>query len=825
MNKYFNKKKTNEIHVINNTTLEFPDKGLVCILGPSGSGKTTLLNIIGGLDKIDSGEIIFKNYKIKKYNARKWDLIRSKHFGYIFQNYLLLPDLTVYENLELVLKMFNLDKEEVEKRIEYALSAVGLEKYKKRKASKLSGGQQQRIAIARALVKSPDVVIADEPTGNLDEKNTIQIMNIIKKISKECLVILVTHEERIANFYADRIIRVLDGKVVSDKFVNHNDTLASYDELNIYLPEFAKKVIDTEEVRVNYYYPSINEKNKINLNIIYKNNTFYIQSLDEEVKISFVDKNSEIKVIETKRPQLDLNQVYEIDYYLPKIINKGKKFKQVINLKDNFKLALSRFGKLRKLQKLFFFVMFFASIMITIGFTTFIASKKIDEEKFLFFNRNIVIVDKGYNEDVLDVLNEEEFPLMDPNLSIVTYYKNLYFNRNDTINATNIGTIIPVDVVSNLKIYNNYGRLIENPYEVLIDKYLVDLLLESDNFKSAGIKYYDQFLGLKFSLNQENNFESDTFTIVGIVDNDNPNLYVDKETYKNSIITIYSRNTLYLDVNFKSINSIQASYYYEIVNSEVGNIKMPISEFTFSSSKAFISPSAYISIKNLYNDFTLYFKKGKYSYNYGILVDMQLKIVGVIDISKSEEKVIFVTEEFTNDFYTEILKNQDYMYIYSSNPDNLITRLIEKGYKAMTYYDFEMKRQLVDGSNIGLYIFSLVILGFSLVFLFFLIRSSLMSRIYEIGVYRALGISKLNVYKIFFIEIFTITLFTSLIGIMLVNITIIRINAMQKLIYYPFYIPLLSFIFIIFVNSVIGLLPVTILLRHTPANILSKYDL
>lgn len=182
VNKYFNKRKSNEIHVINNTSLEFPANGLVCLLGASGSGKTTLLNVVGGLDKIDNGEIIFKDYSIKKYKSSQWDFIRNRHFGYIFQNYILLPDLTVYQNLELVLKILNLDKDEIDQRIEYALDAVGMLKFKKRKPTQLSGGQQQRIAIARALVKSPDVVIADEPTGNLDERNTTQIMSIIKKI-------------------------------------------------------------------------------------------------------------------------------------------------------------------------------------------------------------------------------------------------------------------------------------------------------------------------------------------------------------------------------------------------------------------------------------------------------------------------------------------------------------------------------------------------------------------------------------------------------------------------------------------------------------------
>ena len=146
LNKYFNRRRTNEIHAINNTSLKLPERGLVCLLGPSGSGKTTLLNVLGGLDRADSGEIIFKDYVLRRYRADTWDYIRSRHFGYVFQNYALLPDMTVYENLELVLRIFNLPKEEINARIDYALAAVGMERYKKRKATQLSG--QQQVAIA-----------------------------------------------------------------------------------------------------------------------------------------------------------------------------------------------------------------------------------------------------------------------------------------------------------------------------------------------------------------------------------------------------------------------------------------------------------------------------------------------------------------------------------------------------------------------------------------------------------------------------------------------------------------------------------------------------
>ena len=237
LNKYFYRHKPNQIHVINDVTLEFPETGLITIIGESGSGKTTLMNVLGGLDDFESGSIEIDDVKINKYSSKKIDRIRNEKIGYIFQNYLLLQQRTVYENLELLLDMYDISPKEKDERIEYVLKAVGMLKYKKKNVSELSGGQQQRVAIARALIKSPSLILADEPTGNLDEKNTIQIMNIIKKISKNTLVILVSHERRIASTYSDYIIELVDGQVKSKNEVKEGSIYQFEDDQNIYLKE------------------------------------------------------------------------------------------------------------------------------------------------------------------------------------------------------------------------------------------------------------------------------------------------------------------------------------------------------------------------------------------------------------------------------------------------------------------------------------------------------------------------------------------------------------------------------------------------------------
>ena len=212
------RKNYGTLEVINDTTLKLPKKGMVAFLGESGSGKTTLVNVLGGLDSYKSGSINYDDTKFLKYQMDKVDTYRRNHFGYIFQNYNILEDKTVSENLLLALHIIGIyDEKECEKRIKNALEAVGLYKFRKKLAGALSGGQMQRVSIARALVKHNDVIIADEPTGNLDKKSAEEIIKLLSQISKDKLVIIVTHNYEQVEKYVTRKIKMHDGKVLEDK--------------------------------------------------------------------------------------------------------------------------------------------------------------------------------------------------------------------------------------------------------------------------------------------------------------------------------------------------------------------------------------------------------------------------------------------------------------------------------------------------------------------------------------------------------------------------------------------------------------------------------
>lgn len=206
----------NTVHALKGIDLKFRSSEFVSILGPSGCGKTTMLNIIGGLDQYTDGDLIINGRSTKDFKDRDWDSYRNHSIGFVFQSYNLIPHQTVLQNVELALTLSGVSKSERRERAKKALEEVGLGNQFSKKPSEMSGGQMQRVAIARALINNPDIILADEPTGALDTETSVQVMEILKKISKDRLIIMVTHNPDLAERYSSRIIRMLDGKVTDD---------------------------------------------------------------------------------------------------------------------------------------------------------------------------------------------------------------------------------------------------------------------------------------------------------------------------------------------------------------------------------------------------------------------------------------------------------------------------------------------------------------------------------------------------------------------------------------------------------------------------------
>ena len=225
------------VHALKGIGIEFRKSEFVSILGQSGCGKTTLLNIIGGLDRYTSGNLIINGKSTKDFKDKDWDAYRNYSVGFVFQNYNLISHQTILSNVELALTLSGVGKKERQKRAIEALKKVGLEEQIHKKPNQLSGGQMQRVAIARAIVNNPDIILADEPTGALDTKTSKQVMDILKEIAKDKLVIMVTHNPSLAEEYSTRIIKILDGVITDDS--------------NPYKTESQEKNIDKEKRRTS----------------------------------------------------------------------------------------------------------------------------------------------------------------------------------------------------------------------------------------------------------------------------------------------------------------------------------------------------------------------------------------------------------------------------------------------------------------------------------------------------------------------------------------------------------------------------------------------
>lgn len=218
------------VHALKGIDLQFRKSEFVSILGPSGCGKTTLLNIVGGLDQYTEGDLMINGRSTKDFKDRDWDAYRNHSIGFVFQSYNLIPHQTVLQNVELALTLSGVSKSERKERAKKALEEVGLGNQLKKRPSEMSGGQMQRVAIARALVNNPDIILADEPTGALDTETSVQVMEILKNISKDRLIIMVTHNPELAEQYSTRIIRMLDGEITDDSAPLTQEELNSYTE-------------------------------------------------------------------------------------------------------------------------------------------------------------------------------------------------------------------------------------------------------------------------------------------------------------------------------------------------------------------------------------------------------------------------------------------------------------------------------------------------------------------------------------------------------------------------------------------------------------------
>ncbi len=806
VNKYFNHYKKNQIHVINETSINLPENGLIALLGPSGSGKTTLLNVIGGLDNINSGAIYINDKKITKRRSYKVDEIRNLSIGYIFQDYKLIESMNVYDNVAISLRLIGVkDEKEIEKRVLYILKKVKMERYKNRPVSMLSGGERQRVGIARALVKNPQIILADEPTGNLDSKNSLEIMKIIKSISKQYLVILVTHEEELARFYATRILEIKDGKIEKD-YENNEDNALNYELDNcIYLEEYKnKQTFNKDNVKLDVYR---HDKENLQMKIIFHNGNIYIESNGNE-KVEVIDNSSNLEIIDGPREEIKKeDELANLDMSIISNKNKQLKYSSIFSYKSYITYGLKKILDYPLLKKILLIGFFLSGMFIFYATSSIMATIKIKDEDFMTKNKNYLELSLA-NMKVEDYLNYEKLASIDymlPSDSIINFH--IFY---DKFIQTNGSYGILSASLSNIKDLKEndliMGVLPQNKYEVVITKRTAERFLENSNAYMAGFTKEEDLLNHDIYLEDMNPFK-----IVGIANINEPNIYINNEMFISVINNSYN----------KTYDTNDYSKIYDTNNND-------FSLYDIMKEKIEIKKGR--EVQNDYEVIVPLSLEGMMELNKECdlaINNQKLKVVGFYENNNDNDISDYLVNENTLK-YNLITKTKN-VSIYAKDKTQVLEYFQDKKINIQDSYEYDKNNYIENNKEtiVSTLIVSGVMLGISLIEIILMIRSSFLSRIKEVGIYRAIGIKKSDIYKMFSGEILAITFIASYPGIIFmayILYCVTRIEYLSSIFLVNIFTLLLSLSMILIFNVIIGLFPVYNTIRKTPAQILARND-
>ncbi len=808
VNKYYYRGKPNQIHVIDNTSMEIPEKGILTLLGPSGCGKTTLLNAIGGLDRIDSGSITIDDDCITKRSAGKKDDIRNAKIGYIFQNFNLLDDRTVFENVAIALRMVGIkDKQIIKERVNYCLRAVGIYQYRNKNANALSGGQRQRVAIARAIVKNPRIIIADEPTGNLDSANTIEVMNVIKKISKERIVILVTHERKIAEFYSDYICELKDGKIV-EAYNNDSSKYLDYQlENKIYLKDMpVSKSFNQDGVNLGIY---SDEEREANINIVIRGGNLYI---DTDGKFNIVGEDSNVELIDDHYRAMDesiyADNSFEYDAHLPE--NFKAKYTSIYTIGSLFSNGFKTIMGFKKLKKFLLIGFVFAAIFAFTGVSHIMGVLDVEPKDYLTTNDHYLTVANGkHSTDLINQLKEiEGVDYVVPGTTAVALELPMDdYIQTSSSKATINASVTRLSTIDQSKLI--LGRMPENDHEIILDKMLIDDFIENKKGTDIALNTVEGFEGRIIKVPNLSDY-----TIVGVSDTGSPSVYVD-DSQVELIIT-----------NANKADSTSEGFGSEYENTEqtdkILNYSLAPSTLKIKKGRA---PSADYEVLANYSHY------GEYELNKNISKKMNgvsLKVVGFYQ-SDTTDDIYYVT---ANTVYLDYVGSVKQCSVYTSQDvSKMSEKLQAEGYSVeinsvrdKDKYLSQMKSTLKASLAVAG-----VLLLISLVEMYLMLRSSFLARIKEVGIMRAIGLKKKDIYRMFAGEILVITTVTAIPGIALayyIMSNIIKITAYLQSVYMVNLLTaVVSFGLLLIFNLIAGLLPVFRTMRKTPAEILARTDI
>ncbi len=813
LNKSFG--NNNRIKVIKDLSIDFPEKGLVVLLGHSGSGKTTFLNILGGLETADEGSIEMFEKNIKLTSEKAWGNVRSKDIGYVFQNYHLIPKLTVYENVAMSLRILGYqDEKEIEKRVFYTLDAVGMLNFRGRLSTQLSGGQQQRVAIARAIVKNPKVILADEPTGNLDSKNTYEVMNIIQKIAEDKLVILVSHEKHLVKHYADRIIEVKDGIIIND-YINEKTNYTFVDDNTIYLKDLnddatikenkwnVELFSDDDEPKVPYKITMIVRNKTLYLDVSGSIKNYKILNQDRTIQLNKEQMSSDVKM-NHKGSEFDLSILSHDE--------NRKRNRSFLSLGKAVKDSFLSLFNLSKKSRMMFFVFALMGFVIAVGIP-FLMNVKSDRVMYVSDQENLInvryIASSGANYRLLQAVKEAGDD---------SFYINIYKRSTILFNSPNLLGENTVYIHADLGIHDHlasnhllYGRLPENKYEIAIDYSLIleDYTQSISQLKTAGIWDYEMIIGrevVNLYLPER------PFVITAVVNSGAKRVYAAREAMvflgTNDDRRMLSYEMFVDDPDFTYTGRLPRDY-----DSNLGRYEVMI-------------PKEFLSFYTDLEDWD--FESGEpYQVDYQVYASGYYEYLGEKNFSQT---ILLPSEDLSLRLF-QYTTNQRNVTISSRNPERTMIAIDALFSTAQIDWPYQIAAN--EGKVFLLGLQSFIILGILLVILsiacvYFMLKASMTSKIYEISVYRALGVKKFDIVKQYLVEILMTMTFSSL---ALYLIATLLIKEIQNVLIGSANYFLVSFegvligVVIIYSIGLVGLIPISRLLSKSPAQILSDYDI
>lgn len=533
LEKYYDRHKKNEKHVLQKINLELPSHGLVAVVGESGCGKTTLLRCISGLDCFDDGRMVYEGKHVIMPRKNPMEEYRNRNIAFIFRNEYMREEMTVQENVRMALAPYELSGEEEQERIRLSLEAVGMEKYKNRRLEYLSGGQMQRVAVARAFVTCPRIIFADEPTGNLDEENTIRIMQLLRAFSEKALVVLVSHEQGMVRGFADRIIHLEEGRIVSDMENNAAEQIRRMEWKDIYLGEYHRTQQKLEHLQVQFYEQKEavqkeavreeteqeNTAQENTIQIIHRNHKFFVKGTGEEEIILL--KDSDCKVIDGPRPEyMDTLDGHELG-----LESISQAFRQHYRLPELLKVS-NRLSERHGRWLFMWLTLLLFTVITFLIFTDYRSRDSLNKLALQTTDSHLVTFDfsQGFTRSGIEIFYDQYM--------IAEGYSDIAPALNDTMNLQYDGylqlsghlckvqdfSMISVKEISTADI--QYGRMPKNRNEIVVDRWLLKRARQDNNILRELFQDDKQFLGQKVSFVTGN-----PVTIVGIGSRDEPSVY------------------------------------------------------------------------------------------------------------------------------------------------------------------------------------------------------------------------------------------------------------------------------------------------------------